>query len=80
MAATRPSEGEGCSEEVARAYREGITHAVQRLAADAPHASLYLDAGHGGWLGFEAKAARFAEIVSEMAEVATPAAAARAAM
>ena len=49
-------------EEVARSYREGISFAVTTLAATAPHAALYLDAGHGGWMGFEENAARFAEL------------------
>ena len=33
------------------AYTQGITYAIEALASRAPHATLYLDAGHGGWLG-----------------------------
>ena len=31
------------------AYKRGIAYAVRKLHEEAPHATLYLDAGHGGW-------------------------------
>lgn len=34
------------------AYRTGITYAVKTLAAACPEATIYLDAAHGGWLGW----------------------------
>mmetsp|Transcript_68157 Transcript_68157/g.192569 ORF Transcript_68157/g.192569 Transcript_68157/m.192569 type:complete len:539 (-) Transcript_68157:230-1846(-) len=35
------------------AYRGGVSYAVQRIAQAAPSAAIYLDAGHGGWLGWK---------------------------
>lgn len=34
------------------AYRTGITYAVKTLAAACTEATIYLDAAHGGWLGW----------------------------
>jgi len=39
--------------ETANAYKGGVSYAVKALAAADPHASIYLDAGHGGWLGWK---------------------------
>jgi cellulose 1,4-beta-cellobiosidase len=36
-----------------RVYKDGITYAVQQLAQKAPKVWLYLDAAHGGWLGWK---------------------------
>jgi len=35
------------------AYKTGVAYAVKTLAAAAPEAAIYLDSGHGGWLGWE---------------------------
>ena len=35
------------------AYKRGVSYAVKALAAADPHAAIYLDAGHGGWLGWK---------------------------
>jgi len=35
------------------AYKIGIKYALDQLAAQAPNVSVYLDAAHGGWLGWE---------------------------
>ena len=35
------------------AYTKGIQYAVKTLATEAPNAALYLDAAHGGWLGWD---------------------------
>jgi len=35
------------------AYKEGIAYAVGRFAEKVPQAAVYLDAGHGGWLGWK---------------------------
>ena len=48
------------------AYTEGITYAVHTLAAHAPSAALYMDAAHGGWLGWEDNADEFAKQVANM--------------
>jgi len=34
------------------AYKDGIAYAVKTLAAASPSIVMYLDAGHGGWLGW----------------------------
>lgn len=41
----------GCSEITCTAYRDGVIYAVNQLSA-LPNTVLYLDAGHGGWLGW----------------------------
>ena len=56
----------GCTDATLAAYRSGIRFAAEKLAAAAPTAALYVDAGHGGWLGFEKNAQRFAEVVHDM--------------
>lgn len=56
----------GCSEQVAAAYRDGIGYAVRSLAEASPSTALYVDGGHGGWLGFEENAARFTAIIAEL--------------
>ena len=48
------------------AYNEGIAYAVHKLAALAPSAALYMDAAHGGWLGWEDNAVSFAGKVAAM--------------
>eukprot|EP00966_Prymnesium_polylepis_P220010 5089580-Prymnesium_polylepis.1 len=48
------------------AYSEGIAYAVHTLAAHAPSAALYMDAAHGGWLGWEDNAISFATQVAAM--------------
>jgi len=34
------------------AYKRGVSYAVKALAEADPYAAIYLDAGHGGWLGW----------------------------
>mmetsp|Transcript_90336 Transcript_90336/g.255777 ORF Transcript_90336/g.255777 Transcript_90336/m.255777 type:complete len:793 (-) Transcript_90336:96-2474(-) len=34
------------------AYKQGVKYAVTQLASHAPSVSIYLDAAHGGWLGW----------------------------
>jgi len=41
------------------AYKEGVKYAVHQLAAHAPSVSIYLDAAHGGWLGWENNMRKF---------------------
>ena len=55
-----------CDRATARGYREGIRMAVRTLAEAAPSSGLYLDAGHGGWLGYETNANKFAALISEL--------------
>ena len=52
-----------CGAATHAAYTDGIRRAVEILHASAPTATLYLDAGHGGWLGWEEHAANFGKLV-----------------
>jgi len=56
-----------CGNEGTRnAYKRGVAYAVSTLAAAAPAAALYLDAGHGGWLGWENNMNDFAELIGSL--------------
>jgi cellulose 1,4-beta-cellobiosidase len=46
------------------AYRESIAYAVRTLAM--PHVSLYLDAAHAGWLGWDGNRTKIARIYREV--------------
>jgi len=46
----RPKKFRGCNDESKAAYMDGIKYAVNAFADT--DASVYLDAGHGGWLGW----------------------------
>ena len=48
------------------AYKEGVKYAIETIAAKAPSATMYLDAGHGGWLGWSDNMAKFVPIVKEL--------------
>ncbi|KAJ1451350.1 1, 4-beta cellobiohydrolase [Pelagophyceae sp. CCMP2097] len=48
------------------AYREGIKYAVTAIAAVTDHASMYLDAAHGGWLGWDSNVEGFATAVAAL--------------
>merc|ERR1719394_2277900 len=50
MKNSRPNDYRGCHEETQVAYEEGIKYAAEKLSKAG--ATLYLDAGHGGWLGW----------------------------
>lgn len=53
------------------AYLQGIKYAVETLHRRAPHAALYLDAGHGGWLGWPDKADDYVSAVGRLGEAAS---------
>jgi cellulose 1,4-beta-cellobiosidase len=67
MADSRPNSFRGCTNETKVSYEEGIAYAVNKFAPTG--ATMYVDAAHGGWLGWanpgpgEDKAARFANII-----------------
>ena len=48
------------------AYVQGVGYAIRTLFERAPHAALYLDAGHGGWLGWPDKADDFLQVVGRL--------------
>ena len=46
------------------AYKTGIPFAINTIAAKAPSVSMYLDAAHGGWCGWESNAQALANLIS----------------
>lgn len=42
-----------CSASTKASYSQGIPFAISTLSTACPAASLYLDAAHGGWLGWD---------------------------
>jgi len=48
------------------AYKEGISYAMKRLTNEVPFVSVYLDAAHGGWLGWENNIEKFMGILKHM--------------
>eukprot|EP01006_Ploeotia_vitrea_P012033 TRINITY_DN31983_c0_g1_i1.p1 TRINITY_DN31983_c0_g1~~TRINITY_DN31983_c0_g1_i1.p1 ORF type:complete len:458 (+),score=34.65 TRINITY_DN31983_c0_g1_i1:19-1392(+) len=48
------------------AYTQGVPYAIKTLATAAPKATLYVDAAHGGWLGWANNLEKFVNIVSQM--------------
>ncbi len=57
-----------CNDRVFQAYREGVVYALQKLAL--PNVSIYLDAGHAGWLGWDNNRRQMAQIFREVLEKA----------
>ncbi|EAQ85581.1 hypothetical protein CHGG_06834 [Chaetomium globosum CBS 148.51] len=49
-------------------YREGIAHAIAELQH--PHVHLYIDAAHGGWLGWDDNLPLAAKVFSEVVALA----------
>jgi len=58
----------GCAA-AAPIYREGIAHAISALQFD--HVHLYLDAAHGGWLGWDPNMPAAAKVFSEVVAIAS---------
>merc|ERR1719231_2220579 len=46
------------------AYKDGIAYAIQQLQTT--HATLYIDAAHGGWLGWDDNLHKFLDLFSAM--------------
>jgi cellulose 1,4-beta-cellobiosidase len=47
-----------------KAYRKALAYALRKLAM--PHVSLYLDAAHAGWLGWDANRSKIAHIFRQV--------------
>ena len=47
-------------------WRLACARAPTELHQHAPHAAVYLDAGHGGWLGWAPQAAKYAAVVQRL--------------
>lgn len=52
----------------AQVYKHSVAYAIAKLSL--PHVSLYLDAAHGGWLGWEANRRRTVAIFKEVLDMA----------
>jgi len=48
------------------AYMEGVKHVLDRLTTELKSVTVYLDAAHGGWLGWEANLEKFMRILRAM--------------
>ncbi len=49
-------------------YKEGVAYAIQRLGQK--HVALYLDAAHGGWLGWPENRRKVAQVFKEVLDMA----------
>lgn len=47
-------------------YRKGISYAVRKLSSACRKAAIYVDAGHGGWLGWKDNCEGFADLIRDM--------------
>jgi len=48
------------------AYKNGIQYAVQQIARLAPKVTIYVDAAHGGWLGWSDNIGKFVQTVQSL--------------
>lgn len=56
-----------CSNQATQAaYKQGITYAVEQIAQNAPNVAMYLDSGHGGWLGWQNNAQPFQVLIQSL--------------
>jgi len=57
----------GCgSSATQNAYKQGIKYALEQLTSKAPSVAVYLDAAHGGWLGWENSMTKFMKVLKAM--------------
>ena len=54
------------SKDTQTAYRQGLRIAVTAIKRLAPGTTLYLDAGHGGWMGWDTNAKGFIQLVCDL--------------
>jgi len=48
------------------AYKEGISYALHQLVQKTPEVTVYLDAAHGGWMGWENSMEKFMRVLKGM--------------
>merc|ERR1719291_738449 len=48
------------------AYKEGVAYAVSSIKEAAPNVAIYLDAGHGGWLGWKNNMQDFVDTIKSL--------------
>jgi len=49
-----------------RAYKEGISYSLHQLSQKTPAVTVYLDAAHGGWMGWENSMEKFMKVLKSM--------------
>jgi len=49
-----------------QAYQDGIKYAIEQLTSKAPQVAVYLDAAHGGWLGWQDNLMDFMRMLKRM--------------
>ena len=54
----------GCTDVTCQAYNDGVTYTLQKFSL-LPNAYMYMDAGHGQWLGWENNLSGFIDIVQQ---------------
>jgi len=59
----------GKCQQAETAYYSGIAYSIQQLAT-LPHVSIYLDACHGGWLGWDDNRNKIAQVFSKVLSMA----------
>eukprot|EP00930_Biecheleria_cincta_P029917 TRINITY_DN20759_c0_g1_i1.p1 TRINITY_DN20759_c0_g1~~TRINITY_DN20759_c0_g1_i1.p1 ORF type:complete len:1010 (+),score=117.39 TRINITY_DN20759_c0_g1_i1:158-3187(+) len=68
MADKRPDSYRGCHQETKISYEQGVRYAVEKFSTTG--AQIYVDAGHGGWLGWansnDDQTGKFADIIKSM--------------
>jgi cellulose 1,4-beta-cellobiosidase len=57
-----------CGRATHTAYTRGVEYAARRLSEAVPSVSIYLDAGHGGWIGWDEKAQAYMQLVCSLGE------------
>eukprot|EP01121_Diplochlamys_sp_Union-15-3_P013552 TRINITY_DN4219_c0_g1_i1.p1 TRINITY_DN4219_c0_g1~~TRINITY_DN4219_c0_g1_i1.p1 ORF type:complete len:443 (+),score=93.65 TRINITY_DN4219_c0_g1_i1:34-1329(+) len=48
------------------AYKTGIPYAINAISAAVPNIPMYVDAAHGGWLGWDDNLQKFVQLISSM--------------
>jgi cellulose 1,4-beta-cellobiosidase len=51
----------------ASGYREGVAYALKQL--NLPNIAMYIDAGHGGWLGWNDNVSKYSPIISRIPNI-----------
>jgi cellulose 1,4-beta-cellobiosidase len=55
----------GCNSATEAAYTQGIKYAMEQLTSRVPSVAVYLDAAHGGWLGWENNMKKFISLLKD---------------
>lgn len=55
-----------CSQTILNGYRSGIKYAVNKIKDSCGKAAIYIDAAHGGWLGWEDNSRKYANEIAAL--------------